>query len=156
MKKKLMMILAVIVMVTMLIPGFLVSAETYYYWNGTGVSGYGNTMKFDMTQGYFAFCVDINTYIHENIKYITKALEDEFDVAKAGRIRAILNYSWDKTSKTEITAIQQHCGPLCMALLFRLLLAESTAPFITISKPSTIHFYCCPVFLHRTPALQTS
>ena len=107
MKKKAIMIITVIALVSLIIPMLSVSAETTYYeWDGTGDSGYGNTMKFDMTEGYFSFCVDRNTYINDHTSYIAKELENYFDTTKAEKIRAILNYSWDKTSKVEITAIQ--------------------------------------------------
>ncbi len=107
MKKKAILIFVVIVMVSLLIPILSVSAETTYYeWDGTGIRGYGNTMKFDMTEGFNSYCVDRNTYIKENISYIAKELEDYFDTAKSEKLRAILNYSWDKTSKVEITGIQ--------------------------------------------------
>ncbi|NLE03767.1 MAG: Cys-Gln thioester bond-forming surface protein, partial [Crenarchaeota archaeon] len=84
-----------------------------YQWTGTGINGitYNNlpVMKFNMTDDYVAFCVELNVTIQKNKNYIKMSLEDAKNysiLSNTEKIRAILNYSWDKTNKNEITAIQ--------------------------------------------------
>lgn len=87
--------------------------EPYYQWTGTQESGYTwggvGVSKFIMSGGHVAFCVDINTVIQKNQDYIRLPLEKAADMGwlkHPEKVRAILNYSWDKTGKDEITAIQ--------------------------------------------------
>ncbi len=82
--------------------------DTYRY-TGSGTDGYGEAFRFNMTGGYIAFCADHSVYIHTNIDYVKVSLEDaaaEGILTNPEKVRAILNYSWNKSSKVEITAVQ--------------------------------------------------
>lgn len=68
--------------------------------------------QFQMTGGYIAYCVDLNTYINTTFDYIKLKLNDPSVATffsgeeRINNIRGILNYAWDKKSKDEISAIQ--------------------------------------------------
>lgn len=111
-KRKLLAVILLVIFVSSL--GVFTKADvpTYQY-VGTEENGhiYNNVgvAKFKMTGGHFAFCVDINTVIQKNQDYIRLGLEESADMGvliHPERVRAILNYSWNKTGKDEITAIQ--------------------------------------------------
>ena len=86
-----------------------------YQYTGTNTAGAkSNTVRFNMTGGYYAYCVDKNVVIKKDVNYLAFDLEDAVtkgvipSVAKAAKVRAILNKAWNITAadKNEITAIQ--------------------------------------------------
>lgn len=104
-------IVAVVLVMTLTMA---VKADTQVYrYTGNGTSGHTyngvGVQKFNMTDGYVAFCVDINTNISTKQDYIKLSLENAETMGvleQSDKVRAILNYSWNKTSKDELTAIQ--------------------------------------------------
>lgn len=117
--------------------------ENGHTYNGTGVA------KFQMTDGYTAFCVDVNTVIQKNQDYIKMALEEASVMGvltHPERVRAILNYSWNKSGKDEITGIQYalwhymngHSLPNsasnAVKAIYQKLLDESQTPSIPASQ----------------------
>lgn len=116
--KKSVLLLVLTILLMVFIPVFSVSADTInwsdtYQYTGTGISGTTigvfHVMKFNMTGGYVAFCDDMTVSIQTGKNYVILSLEDAAVLGvltNPTKIRAILNYSWDKTTSDEITAVQ--------------------------------------------------
>ncbi|MEA4888380.1 MAG: thioester domain-containing protein [Clostridiaceae bacterium] len=121
--KKIRLIMVLVMVLVFLLPVFAVSAEVIdttdlYRYQGTGISGHtyweGHSIyvkRFDMSKGYIAFCADRLTPIRTDKDYVKISLEYAAshliipEIIK-NKIRAILNYSWNKTDKDSITAVQ--------------------------------------------------
>ncbi len=120
-KTRLIMVLVLILMI--ILPVFAVSAEEIdttdlYRYQGTGINGHTywdglmvSVRRFDMSKGYIAYCADRLTAIRTDKDYVKISLEYAAshllipEISK-DKIRAILNYSWNKTDKDNITAVQ--------------------------------------------------
>lgn len=132
--------------------------ESYYQWTGTQETGHTfggvGVAKFIMSGGHVAFCVDINTVIQKNQDYVRLPLEKAADMGwlkNPEKVRAILNYSWDKTGKDEITAIQYalwhfmnghdlpKSAPAAVVTIYKKLLDDSQTPPIPASHEGIVN-----------------
>ncbi|MEA4888384.1 MAG: thioester domain-containing protein [Clostridiaceae bacterium] len=120
--KKFRIVLVVTLVLMIMLPIFTVSAETIdytktYKWLGTGLlfnDPYLTTVeRFNMSDGNIAYCADINTYINKTSPYVKVPLElaesttnGIIPVGTASKIRAILNYAWDKKDHDNVIAVQ--------------------------------------------------
>ena len=103
----------VLLVLSLTITSVVFADPDLYQYTGTVASGhtYNNVgvAKFQMTEGYLAFCLDKDVFIKTNQDYKKLPLESpeaSFWITNPAKVRAILNYAWDKTNADEITAIQ--------------------------------------------------
>ena len=119
--KRIVKALLAVILIIAIAGGSFVSAEPEkYQYTGNSIAGNSYTInnkkvdiaQFQMTSGYIAYCVDLNTYINTTSDYIKLKLNDPSVATffsgeeRINNIRGILNYAWNKTSKNDISAIQ--------------------------------------------------
>ncbi len=133
--------MAVVAIVTLLVFSMVSGAIDYsqtYKYTGSGTAGYGQAYRFSMTEGWYAFCGDYSVYINTSSNYVKVPLDEPnlasiCNITNPDKIRAILNYSWNHTSKEDITAVQY-------ALWHFITFSGSTPPTLTSSSVGSSHY----------------